>query len=134
EQHAICTNLTLEEDVIIDTPQPDLLALRAYTNISTSLAIAALPKEIKPWTELVPAYLHDYEDIFTKEEFDQLPPRHEWDHAIDLIPGALAEEKIRRDLKSKDLPLLNKQKYRGKVYDLNGLQMIELDKFIQDNL
>jgi len=30
-------------------------------------------KEAKTWTEIVPACYHDFQDVFTKKEFDALP-------------------------------------------------------------
>ena len=41
----------------------------------------------KDWQNIVPAVYHDYEDIFTKKDFDKLPERRPWDHAIELTPG-----------------------------------------------
>ena len=38
--------------------------------------------------ELVPTHLHDFEDLFAKLSFDQLPDRKIWDHVIKLIPDA----------------------------------------------
>src|SRR5882762_9106764 len=43
--------------------------------------------ESKEWTDIVPSQYHDYEDIFTRKDFDKLPERQPWDHTIDLTPG-----------------------------------------------
>ena len=32
----------------------------------------------------VPSQYHDYRDVFDKKDFDQLPERQVWDHAIEL--------------------------------------------------
>ena len=36
----------------------------------------------------VPTHLHEFTNMFLKEGFDELPPHHEWDHAIELVSGA----------------------------------------------
>ena len=35
----------------------------------------------------MPKHYHDYHDVFTKKEFDKLPERQPWDHAIELDPN-----------------------------------------------
>ena len=40
----------------------------------------------KDWKTVVPKSYHDYDDIFTKKDFDKLPERRPWDHAIELTP------------------------------------------------
>src|SRR5260370_31837831 len=35
---------------------------------------------------LIPEEYHEYKDVFSKDEFDVLPPQKPWDHAIDLVP------------------------------------------------
>jgi len=62
----------------------------------------------------VPQHLHEFANIFLKEGFDELPPHREWDHAIELVPGA----------KLRDC----------KVYPLSPGQQRELDTFIEENL
>ena len=92
--------------------------IRAKVNISTKLAAREeAKKEIKTWKELVPSYYHDFEDIFTKEDFDTLPSRRKWDHAIELIPEALPEG----------------EKKHGKVYSLTLDERQELKKFLEEN-
>jgi hypothetical protein len=73
--------------LLIDTTPA--IQIRAKTGVSMELAIKEhQKKEAKPWTEIVPEYLHDYEDVFTKKDFDELPPHRPWDHAIELVSGA----------------------------------------------
>ena len=62
----------------------------------------------------IPTHLHEFADVFLKEGFDELPPHREWDHAIELVPGA----------KLRDC----------KIYPLSPGQQRELDTFIEDNL
>src|SRR4029077_20902227 len=38
----------------------------------------------RPLEELVPDHYRDFRDMFSKEAFNELPPRKPWDHAIDL--------------------------------------------------
>jgi hypothetical protein len=38
----------------------------------------------KSFCDVVPKLVHDFSDIFSKESFDTLPERREWDHAIEL--------------------------------------------------
>jgi hypothetical protein len=64
--------------------------------------------------EMVPSTYHDYKDVFSKEEFDALPPRKPWDHAIDLIPGT--------------------HKVDCKTYNLTPKEQEELEAFIAENL
>lgn len=33
-------------------------------------------------------YLKEYADVFSSKDFDQIPERRPWDHAIDLTPGS----------------------------------------------
>jgi len=62
----------------------------------------------------VPSYLHKFANVFLKEGSDELPPHHEWDHAIKLVPGARLHD--------------------CKVYPLSPGQQCELDMFIEENL
>src|SRR5882757_3860861 len=90
----------------------------AKVNISTKLAAREeAKKEIKTWKEIVLSYYHDFEDVFTKEDFDNLPSRQKWDHTIELIPEALPEG----------------EKKHGKVYSLTLDERQELKKFLEEN-
>jgi len=66
------------------------------------------------WIEVVPETYHDYEDVFTKKEFDKLPERRPWDHAIELTPG----------FKPVDC----------KTYPLSKAEQEKLQEFIEENL
>jgi len=68
----------------------------------------------KNWKNVVPHNYHDYEDIFTKKDFDKLPERRPWDHAIELSP----------DFKPIDC----------KNYSLSKQEDEQLTKFIEENI
>jgi len=119
QEHYIRLCSTLVEDIQEDvrTSTSDVF-IRAKVNISTELAAKEeAKKEAKTWKQLVPAHYHDFHDVFTKEEFDSLPESREWDHKIELTPGALPEGK----------------KMHGKVYSLTLEEKEELSKFIKEN-
>ena len=73
--------------LLIDTTPA--IKIRAHTNKATELAIKAHDKKPKKhWKESVPEYLHDFPDVFEKDDFNELPPHRPWDHAIELLAGA----------------------------------------------
>ena len=59
-------------------------------------------------------YLNEFADVFSKADFDQLPERRPWDHAIELTPG------------SKPIDC--------KVYPLNPAEQRALDEFLEENI
>src|ERR1700689_1014624 len=61
-----------------------------------------------------PDYITEFPEVFSQEEFDQLPERRPWDHAIELTPGL------------KPPPC--------KVYPLNASEQKALDEFLEENL
>ncbi|EGN97777.1 hypothetical protein SERLA73DRAFT_24799, partial [Serpula lacrymans var. lacrymans S7.3] len=64
--------------------------------------------------KIVPKHLHQYKDVFDKKEFDTLPERRQWDHAIELIPGDHSLD--------------------CKIYPLARGEQEELDAFLKENL
>jgi hypothetical protein len=66
------------------------------------------------YEEHIPKCYHEYMNVFKKKDFDQLPDRRPWDHAVELTPG----------FKQVDC----------KVYPLNASERITLDKFLEENL
>src|SRR6266487_100960 len=56
--------------------------IRTYSTISTQLAKAWHKQNDVPKTipELIPQYLHDFEDVFAKGSFDSLMEHKRWDH------------------------------------------------------
>ena len=58
-------------------------------------------------------YLQEFENVFSKEMFDTLPPWKPWDHAIKLEPGS--------------------KPTNCKVYLLSPKEQVELDAFLEEN-
>ena len=55
-----------------------------------------------------------FQDVFSKESFDELPERKQWDHAINLR--------------------LESQPFSTKVYLMSLVEQKELDDFLEENL
>ena len=64
--------------------------------------------------EVTPDYVRDFPEVFSEEEFDHLPERRPWDHAIELTPGFSPAD--------------------CKVYPLNREEQRVLDEFLAENL
>src|SRR4051812_36597973 len=90
--------------------------IHAHEKMATKLAIKAkMKKEKKTTEEIVPIHYHDFiKDVFSKESFDELPPRKPWDHMIELIPGS--------------------QPIDYKIYPLSSEEQKQLDEFLKENL
>src|SRR5277367_4208756 len=108
-------DLENRDRLLLIDPTP-AIQIRASTNIAMELAIKANEKkDKKPWKETVPEYLHDFADVFEKQEFDELPPHRPWDHTIELVPGS-------------------ENRLDCKIYPLSVMEQEQLDKFIDENL
>jgi hypothetical protein len=105
----------LGDKIFAVTIFPPLQQIHATGNFSQQLAEAhfrnSAPKSV---SDIIPTYLHDFQDVFAKESFDTLPERKQWDHAIELVP---------------DPKLAN-----CKVYLMSVSEQEELDRFIVENL
>lgn len=98
----------------IDTINQLDYEINLKTNTSQILAKKSdIKKESDP-LKAVPKKYHPFLKVFNKQKSEQLPPRREWDHKIELTP----------DFKPKRMP----------VYSLTQLEQQELDKFIDENL
>jgi len=63
--------------------------LRAMATTSQHLMEGARhSKETQATTTPLPAYVMEFQSMFTKEDFDILLEHRKWDHAIELISGA----------------------------------------------
>ncbi len=78
-------------------------------------AKANADKKSKTFKEMVPDWCRDFNNLFDKDNFDELPEPKTWDHAIELTPNANANLDC-------------------KVYPLNQNEQAELDKFLDENL
>ena len=64
--------------------------------------------------EMIPSHYRQYEHVFLKESFDELPQRKKWDHVIELIPGS--------------------KEFSTKLYPMSPGEQAELDKFLEENM
>ncbi len=78
-------------------------------------AKANVDRKSKTFKEMVPEWCRDFNNLFEKENFDELPEPKTWDHAIELTPN------VNTNLDCK-------------VYPLNRNEQAELDKFLDKNL
>ena len=86
-----------------------------FRNLSTDITIAAgEAKKTKTFEEIMPEAYHEYNNVFAKEMFNELPPHGPWDHAIELLPG--------------------NHKVDCKTYNLTIAKQKELDDFLEENL
>src|SRR5712692_6970329 len=72
------------------------------------------PIKTVTFEEVVPKHYHEYKDVFDEKEFDELPQRRTWDHAIELEEGFTPA--------------------RGHIFPLNPGQEKEMNEFIDKNL
>lgn len=107
--------LLTEGDRIFVTVLEPWNEVNAFQNISQRLAEQAHKGErVKTFEEIVPRAYHNFKDIFSKESFDELPPKKPWDHAIELKPGS--------------------EPHSSKIYPLALNEQAELDTFLDENL
>ncbi|SJL15735.1 uncharacterized protein ARMOST_19240 [Armillaria ostoyae] len=102
-------------DTILTVNMEEELVIRAVHHANDLAAAANAEKPQKTFEEMVPPDYRSFRDLFSKENFDELPERKPWDHAIELIPNA-------------------KSTLDCKVYPLNRNEQEQLDKFLDENL
>src|ERR1700761_9484522 len=85
------------------------------TSTSTEMAVKALPKEEKPWDQIVPPAYHKWKKVFSEEEAKRFPKHQPWDIAIDF---------------TKDAPKI----LDCKIYPLSLGEQEKLDDYIKENL
>ncbi|SJK97332.1 uncharacterized protein ARMOST_00584 [Armillaria ostoyae] len=91
------------------------LVIRAVHHANDLAAAANAEKPQKTFEEMVPSDYCSFCDLFSKENFNELPEHKPWDHVIELIPNA-------------------KSMLDCKVYPLNRDEQEQLDKFLDENL
>jgi len=86
--------------------------VRATASVSQQLA-EAFQKNSSPqdYEKHIPAHLRGFDDVFSKDSFDELPEYKPWDHAIELVLEANASKGC-------------------KVYPLSITKQKELDAFL----
>ncbi|SJL16280.1 uncharacterized protein ARMOST_19800 [Armillaria ostoyae] len=104
-----------EGETILAIDFEEAIEIRAVHKANELAAKANEEKEKKTFEQMVPESYRDFKDLFSKENFDDLPVRKPWDHAIELVPNA-------------------KNTLDCKVYPLNPIEQKELDKFLDENL
>ncbi|SJL14064.1 uncharacterized protein ARMOST_17517 [Armillaria ostoyae] len=102
-------------DTILAVNMEEELTIRAMHHANDLAAAAHAEKPTKTFEEMVPPDYRSFRDLFSKENFDELPERKPWDHAIELVPNA-------------------KSTLDCKVYPLNRNEQEQLDKFLNENL
>ena len=94
---------------------PEAEQIRATASFSQKLAEGFRKNTTSTsFDERVPSYLRDFESVFSKDEFDELPQSKPWDHAVELTSDANPKT--------------------CKVYPLSVSEQAELDAFLKENL
>ncbi len=75
-------------DSILAVRMEEELIIRAIHHANDLTAAAHAEKPKRTFEEMVPEHYHSFRDLFAKENFDKLPERKPWDHAIKLVPNA----------------------------------------------
>ncbi len=75
-------------DTILTVCMEEELIIRAMHHANELAATANAEKPKKTFEELVPDHYQSFRDLFSKENFDELPERKLWDHTIELVPNA----------------------------------------------
>ncbi len=104
-----------EGDTILAVSMEEELVIWAMHHANDLATTANAEKPKKSFVEMVPEHYHSFRDLFSKENFDELPERKPWDHAIELTPNA-------------------KSTLDCKIYPLNRNEQEQLDAFLDENL
>jgi hypothetical protein len=70
--------------------------------------------QLTDYEKHIPPHLHNFQSVFSKESFDDLPESKLWDHAVELVANAAPKS--------------------CKVYPLAVSEQKELDAFLKENL
>ncbi len=76
-----------EGETILAVRMEEELIIRAMHHANELAAAANAEKPKKMFKEMVPDHYHSFHDLFSKENFDELPKQKPWDHAIELTPN-----------------------------------------------
>ncbi|SJL01348.1 uncharacterized protein ARMOST_04668 [Armillaria ostoyae] len=97
-----------EGKTILAVNMEEELVIRAVHHANDLATATNADKPKKTFEEMVPPDYRSFHDLFSKENFDELPKRKPWDHAIELIPNA----KLTLDCKNLEL---------GHIHELKSL-------------
>jgi len=86
----------------------------ATQTISQKLVAASGGTSSTCFKDIVPQPYQEFQDVFAKESFDELPNRKQWDHAIELI--------------------LDPHNFSTKVHPMAPVEQKQLDEFLDKNL
>jgi len=98
--------------ILLDSTREDLHAASTTSQKLAEGARRSAEARKKPF--IPPDCVRGFESVFAKEDFDVLLEHRQWDHAIELIPGAEPKS--------------------SKVYPLSPVEQKELDSFLEENL
>ncbi len=70
------------------------VAIRAVHHANDLAAAAHAEKPKRTFEEMVPEDYRSFRDLFSKENFNEMPERTPWDHAIELIPNAKSNARL----------------------------------------
>ena len=87
--------------------------VRAYQSKAMEIAMNLNTQDVK--AEL-PLEYREFTDVFAKVEFDRLPDRKPWDHAIELYLGWESMKGL-----------------KGRVYPMSVTKQAELNAFLEEN-
>ena len=107
-----------DDNISVHPSQNDIGHLeRIHTMTTISTQLAETVKEDTSASKLEDMLLKlylDFWDVFSKESFDELPERKQWDHVINLEPKS--------------------QPFSRKVHPIFPIEQKELNNFLEENL
>jgi len=88
-----------------------------HINATHSISTKIAAESRKTAKVEIPEQYKMFSDVFEKKEFDKLPERRPWDHAINLKEGMEHDKRL-----------------KGRVYPMNPKEKLALKEFIAENL
>ncbi len=70
------------------------VVIRAVHHANDLAAAANAKRPKKTFEEMVLEEYRSFRDLFSKENFNEMPERTPWDHAIELVPNAKAHARL----------------------------------------
>ncbi len=77
-------------DTILAVRMDEEIVICAVHHANDLAAAAHAERPKKTFEEMVPEEYRSFRDLFSKENFNEMPERTPWDHAIELVPNAKA--------------------------------------------